>query len=481
MNFRHLNIKTRLTLLFVFIFVAVLLIFSGLLYREWVLEHQKEFDITLYNYAVDISESLDVDRFGDVAFDSDIIDINDKILPFSMGESYISILTIDGSLLAQSVNAKPEFFRAINEWEISQVMRDGAWYINRKIGGQSYRYINFLMPLQKSDRPLILQIAVPQRVVSNVIEHLWKFFASMFAVVIVLSFGLGYFLADRALRPMNDIIAKTKKIEATNLSERISIPETKDELNLLATTINGLLEKLEKAFLAQERFVADASHQLKTPLALIKAELDMVKDHVQDPQVIRKFVKSTSEEVETLIKLTKDLLLLARVDAGNEKLNWRSGRIDELVLDQMARLGQFAKTKNIQLNFVPLYDEKIDADESLLNFKMDEDLIKVVVYNLIENAIKYSRQQSEIVLELKVSEHDFKLQVKDSGPGINLEEKDKIFQRFYREEIKSAYIQGAGLGLAICSKVATLHGAKLDVQNREDQIGAIFSFELRRL
>ena len=270
---QKLSFKLKLTLLFCFIFTGLLTIFSSILYREFSDLQKSEFDTTLYNYAIDVAESLDIDSYGAVEFDPDIIKLNEKILPFSLGKSYISVLDVNNNIVARTSNVKDGLITPLSEMILEHVLQKGANYSMLSFQGSTYRIINYLLPVLKIDSPLVLQIAVPVTAYENTNKNLRRFFLISIPIIMLISGLIGYVFVARGLRPMIDIINKTKKIEITNLKERVPVPLAKDEIWQLADTINHLLSRLDFSFAAQERFIQDASHQLKTPLAIIKGEL----------------------------------------------------------------------------------------------------------------------------------------------------------------------------------------------------------------
>lgn len=185
-----------------------------------------------------------------------------------------------------------------------------------------HRVINYLLPVLHKDTPLILQISVPETDFLILNRNLIKFFYISVPVMLLLSLLIGYFFVRRALGPMMEIINKTKMIEVSNLKERVPVPQSKDEIWQLADTINHLLSRLDETFSAQERFIQDASHQLKTPLTIMKGELEVFKSEKRSEAEINNMLESVSQEVNFLIKLTNNLLILARVDSGSVRLSF---------------------------------------------------------------------------------------------------------------------------------------------------------------
>lgn len=474
---QKISLKLKLTLLFGLIFTGMLAGFSYILYQEFSKLQSDEFDTTLYNYAIDVAESLDIDKYGAVEFDPDIIKLNEKILPFALGTSYISVLDINGKVIAKSSNATSAHIMPVSEYKLGRVLKKGASYDILTFKGIPHRVIHYLLPVLKIDSPLILQISVPMTTFMNTNKNLIRFFLTSVPIMMFLSAIIGYFFVGRALLPMLEIINKTKKIEVTSLEDRVPVPEAKDEIWQLANTINHLLSRLQESFVSQERFIQDASHQLKTPLAIIKGELELFRSGVRTEKETAQFIESMSQEINFLVKLTNDLLILARVDSGATSLIFTKNRLDEIVLSQTSRLSKLASLKRIslQLNF----DSFENASEDVLSISCDPDLLGILFYNLIENAIKYSPEDSTIRISGIDEADSLVVVVSDEGAGIEKDQIGKIFDRFFRIEGSSKRAMGSGLGLAICKVVADSLDAKLWAQNNEEK-GTSFYFKIKK-
>lgn len=474
---QKISLKLKLTLLFGLIFTGMLSGFSYILYREFSKLQSEEFDTTLYNYAIDVAESLDIDNYGEVEFDPNIIKLNEKILPFALGTSYISVLDINGKIIARSSNADLANILPISEFKLDRVLKKGASYDVMDYKAIHHRVIHYLLPVLKIDSPLILQISVPMTSFMNTNKNLIRFFVTSVPMMMFLSAVIGYFFVGRALLPMMEIINKTKKIEISNLAERVPVPETKDEIWQLADTINHLLSRLHGSFESQERFIQDASHQLKTPLAIIKGELELFRAQARSQKEMEQFVESMSQEINFLVKLTNDLLILARIDSGASSLLFTKCRLDEIVLTQTSRLSKLASLKRISLQID--FDSFENATEDTLSVYCDPDLLGVLFYNLIENGIKYSPEDSKILIKGINEADSLAIIVSDQGAGIDEEQIEKIFDRFFRIEGNSKRAVGSGLGLAICKVVADTLGAKLWAANNKDQ-GTSFYFKMMK-
>jgi signal transduction histidine kinase len=466
-----LSIRVRLTLLFSLVLAGSLVFFSFLLYDSFKTSHGREFDVALFNHAVDISEDLDLKAVNKHLRIEDETEEGEpeKIFPFAVSRSYMQILTTEGRVIATS--GQPSWkslpFGDDDRLRLNSGADSSYRTLEKPGTSEIYRLINF--PLDDSEKPqLILQIAAPMDLQERQEKNLRDFFLFSIPLIIALAAMGGYYLAGRALAPVTRLIEKANALKADRLSERLPVPRVKDEMFDLIGTLNDLLDRLEGAFRSQERFIADASHQLLTPLAILRGELDTVKD--RDHKDIRKFLDSASHEVDRLSKLVRDMLILAKVDAGTSSLMIMQVDFSEILFEELTRFQQMAATKGIAV--------RVNISSEPLLLQGDGGLLKVLIQNLIENAIKYSPENSLIEIESIGSSGALVFSVKDTGPGIVESEASKVFERFYRSPGTRKSVPGTGLGLAIAQKIAEAHKGTLSVQSKMGE-GSKFTFALR--
>ena len=208
-----------------------------------------------------------------------------------------------------------------------------------------------------------------------------------------------------------------------------------------------MLDRIEKSFQSQERFIANASHQLLTPLTILRGEIE-IKLH--DATADKPHNRSLLQEVDNLSKIVKDMLLLARVEAGNDKANFQKLDVDEILLDTISRVQKLAKSKNLNIKIdIREHSEK----KTILG---DADLLFNLFFNLLENAVKYSHPDKNIFITLTWDATESMVDIIDEGIGIPTDKVSTIFDRFSRIE-PSSHTKGFGLGLAIAKKIADLH------------------------
>ena len=309
----------------------------------------------------------------------------------------------------------------------------------------------------EDDSVFILEAAAS---VNDVFEDLnrllYLFFLIIPAGLIITGFA-AYFISRAAFKPITHMAETAQDISGENLDRRLDLPKAKDEVRALGETLNGMIERIDNAFKSQKRFVANASHEIKTPLTVIQTELEILEKKVTDAESAES-IKNALSEIENLTRLTNSLLTIAKLDASRTKLNKDIIRIDELLADCAQVMNQAALKKNIRIN--------LSIDEAA-EINADREKLKSVFLNLIDNAIKYSFPNSSIKITLKkIANKKIIIQVIDNGQGISSNEIPFIFNRFYRSNETRAEISGSGLGLAIAKEIIELHHGEIKAESK---------------
>ena len=258
---------------------------------------------------------------------------------------------------------------------------------------------------------------------------------------ILLSLLGGYFLAGRALSPVAHLTARARAISADNLSERLTVPNPHDELGQLTAVLNDAFGRLEESFNRLKRFTQDAAHELRTPLAVLRSVGEVGLQEQRDPKAYRDVIGSMLEEVDRLGRLVEGLLTLASAEAGRFSLDYRPENLHPLCHDVVECLRVLADEKGQALTF----DATGDAFANI-----DRDTLRLALINAIANAIRFTQPGGEICVRLNATGNEVTIEIEDNGPGIAIEHRAKVFDRFYRiDGSRAQQSGGTGLGLAI--------------------------------
>ncbi len=280
------------------------------------------------------------------------------------------------------------------------------------------------------------------------------------AAAMLLAWIGGSFLAARALAPVDRIRRAAEQLSVDDLSARLGLTLPDDELGRLAIAFDGMLERLDRAFQRQRRFTADAAHELRTPLAVIRSEVDVALARPRDAGEYIRVLASAREEVERLTHLTESLLVLARADEGQE-LSLAPLDLEELVAEVGARMTTRTHQRGLRLGVELTAVGPVRGDPTWLT---------QLLLNLLDNAFRHTPPGGTVTVTLSPVDGGARLQVADTGEGIPPEHLERVFERFYRaDRARSRAAGGAGLGLAICDWIARAHAGRLEIASQPGQ------------
>ena len=291
-------------------------------------------------------------------------------------------------------------------------------------------------------------------------------------LLILAASGGGYWLGRRALAPVDRVIQDARSIGHHNLSGRLMVPRTGDELQRLSETLNEMMGRLESAFHRITRFTADASHELRSPVAFVRATAEIALLQPRDPETYRSAVTDIYDEAQRMTELIENLLTLARADAGSSQLKMAPLDVCEPLRQACSQASVCAKGKNISFSA-----QLPDADLRVLG---DPVALHRLWWILIDNAIKYTPAGGSVEVQLARAGSFAIVTVQDTGIGIAEEEQQRIFERFYRSDrARQRDSGGTGLGLSIARWIADVHQARIEVRSKPGR-GSAFSVRLAR-
>ncbi|MGE0528553.1 MAG: sensor histidine kinase, partial [Bdellovibrionales bacterium] len=385
--FRRQGIRWRLALLYLSLFAVGLIFFCALLFQYFQRVQIKAFDTTLFNFAVDISSSLEMDFVGRLFVVSSPLSEAGKMFPFR--GSFLEIRDSRGRVLLHSPTLRdknlPLELETLRRLPIEKAIfrTISAERIGLRSTSSDLRLLTYWAQHKDWREPLILQVAVTLDLPRQERRDLLLFFALAIPTFLVSAGIAGIWLSKRALSPVAEMTQKAREITGVeNLKDRIPVPEAEDEISELAITFNSLLDRLDKAFASQDRFISNASHQLKTPLTILKGELNLLrKGKAQNPEVVAG-LESAAGEINRLIILVQDLLLLARLEAGKDTIALTPVRLDEVLMKVVSRVQKLAQKKSVHIS-TQLVSEHPDA-ELEAEVLGDEDLLDSMIENFVE-------------------------------------------------------------------------------------------------
>lgn len=311
--------------------------------------------------------------------------------------------------------------------------------------------------------------AIPVHDFTDAMERVAGTFWIAIPLLLLTSFAGGYWIAGRALSPIGSMIAAAEAIRPEDMSARLVIPPANDEVQQLAITLNRMLGRLQAAFERITRFTADASHELRTPIALLRTRTELLLRHPRESAEYRAGLQENLKELEQTSALIEELMLLARGDAGAETLHFTSIDLVHLLRSTAASAQPLAEAKHLAWT--------IKLPSESVHIRADESSIRRLVLVLLDNAVKYTPKDGHICLSMQQQGDSAWIAVSDTGPGIPERDVPYIFERFYRAD-PARTTGGAGLGLSIAQWIAEKHGTRITVAPNPAG-GSIFSIAFR--
>jgi heavy metal sensor kinase len=450
------SLSLRLTAWFSAIFLGGFVLFGCIMWLDLAYSLSQGRDRTLSRRATRIADMLDATSASAPTVRESRFEQLTDVIPEG---NLIQVFDIAGTRVLPRNSSAPGF-----PWPTRVTTAEGDEFSSLEYGGRMFRLLQRRMP---SNRPLVILVGGQLEDNRNMMARFTTGLAWASPAMLVLCALGGYFLNRRALQPIDQMAATLRSISIGNLSQRLPIANAKDELQRLAETCNDMLARLEDAVSSINRFTADASHELRSPVALIRAVAEYALRNTRIDEDSREaFEEILAESVETG-QLLEDMLTLARADAGYATAMFEPVELAELVHDAVARLQPLADAKQQIVDVHTASPAWVNGDRSSL---------RRLVSILLDNAVKYTPAGGRIAVNLNASASEVLLTVRDSGIGIPEVLLPRIFDRFVRADPSRGEVNGTGLGLAIAKWIAGAHSANLTVQSKE-QAGSVFAIE----
>ncbi len=304
----------------------------------------------------------------------------------------------------------------------------------------------------------VVQVLVHLKPVDKLARNIRHIIYSVVPPLIVIAWFSGYAMSRKVLRPMNEMARAARAISSAKLDQRLDRSGSGDEFDVLAATLNEMIERLEKSFDMLRQFAADAAHELRTPLTIMKGEAEIaLRARHASPATYRDTLESTIRECDRMIGVISSLLLIAQAEAGDIPVRLEPFRLDALLAELIETFRVLAEEAGLTLETQPFPEALVDADGMRLH---------ELFANLLDNAVKYTPAGGLVAISCEVTDRDARVHVADTGVGIPEDELERIFDRFYRvDRSRSRDTGGSGLGLSIARWIAEAHNGSIEVQS----------------
>jgi heavy metal sensor kinase len=314
---------------------------------------------------------------------------------------------------------------------------------------------------------LILGVAGPQRKFEGVLRAFTAVLLLSIPFILAVATACGLWLGRRALAPVARITDDARAITETNLSARLAVPDSRDELQQLSQTLNDMLDRIEQSFTRTRQFTADASHELRAPMTLIYTAAQYSLRRERSREELVDSLQKILRESQRTTALIDDLLLLARGDAGKESAALTQMDAAPLLREAAEQATAIAAAKDIGVS--------LQLEGDVLPVRGDDAQLRRLLLILVDNALKYTPAGGRVTIAGSADGSDVTISVADTGAGISPDDRPHVFERFWRaDKIRSREAGGTGLGLTIAKQIADLHGAHLGVQSNVGR-GSTFS------
>lgn len=460
---KHLSIGVRLTLWYLAIFALGELVFGA---GMWFILRQNVYDMVdddLESQVDDLKNLLELSKDDSIAKLRE--EVNETYTIEHPGD-YLSVYTENGELIYRS-----KFFEAHPQLLVPAGQLKQSRFRNQKVGGQHFRFI--YETVTANGKVFAVEMGVPADDVAETLR-VFRYYLLMFAPALLLvAAGVGYWMGRRALSPVDALVRTARQVSGANLSSRLQKLETGDELQRLSDTLNEMLDRIEKAFLRVTQFTADASHELRTPVSLIRTEAELALRRSRNEAEYQESLRHILLEAERTTVLIEQLLALARADSGRETLDMQPVDLHQTLRSIVDSWQQVATIRDLQ------FSAKMGEDDAFV--MGDATMLRRLIDILLDNAFQYTPSPGTVFLVLEQREDTITIVVQDSGVGIAKEEQGKIFERFYRvDQARSRARGGTGLGLAIAHWIVTQHHGSIRVESQPGR-GATFRVEVPKI
>ena len=443
----NLSIKKKLLIYSFLIQAIILTIFSVSLYKALEISTLDKLQATLKVIILDITDDLlEKDKITNAILDEE--------KEYNFEPLYIRILDdYTHKMLIQTQNFP------------SNIEHDDNYLNKLKPSIITFEEQNdFLISRIKIDfhgeKNIIIEILTTKEILTSTLENILYILSFILPIILILAVIAGNFLIYKSFSPIENILFELKQINANDLSARLKTTKNEDEINQLINEVNNLLSRLESSFERISQFSSDASHELKTPLTIIRGEIEVTLRKERTTDEYKNALNNSLNELTLIEQTINDLLFLAKNEKDLMVDKQENFYFDELIDESINEIKSFAILHQVEINFVL---------EDSIEFKGFPNLLKIALKNALKNAIQFSHKNSQVIVKSYINDGIFNISIQDFGIGIPLNEQEKIFEKFYRtDKSRNKNSGGTGLGMSILKKIIDIHKGIIKIKSKEN-------------
>ena len=443
----NLSIKKKLLIYSFLIQLVILMIFSISLYKALEISTLDKLQATLKIIILDVTdEVLENNEIENILLDEE--------KEYNFEPLYIRILDnkthkkiIQTSNFPDNIEQNDEYLNRLKE--------------NTVIFEKQNNYLVSRIKINHHEGKIsIIEIATTKDILTTTLENILYILGFILPIILILSVIGGNFLIYKSFLPIENILSQLKKINANDLSARLNSSKNEDEINQLVNEVNSLLKRLEASFEKISQFSSDASHELKTPLTIIRGEIEIALRKERSIDEYKDALNSSLNEIIIIEQTINDLLFLAKNEKDLIIEKQENFYFDEIVDESINETKNFAKLHQIDIKLIV---------EDTIEFNGYSNLLKIAIKNILKNAIQFSYKNSQVIVKNYKNDGFFNISVQDFGIGIAKNEQIKIFEKFYRtDKSRNKNSGGTGLGMSILKKIVDIHGGIINIESKED-------------
>jgi heavy metal sensor kinase len=442
-----LSIKKKLLIYSFFIQLIILIIFSISLYKAFEISTLDKLQATLKVIILDTTDDiLEKNKIENIRLDEE--------KEYKYEPLFVRILDnetheklIQSSNFPNDIEHDDDYLNNLKENLV--VFKEQNDYLVSRIK------INF-----HNEKVVIIEIATTKDILTATLHNILYILSFILPIILIFSVIGGNFLIYKSFLPIENILSQLKEISANDLSARLKNSKNEDEINQLVNEVNSLLKRLEGSFEKISQFSSDASHELKTPLTIIRGEIEVALRKDRSIEEYKETLNSSLSEIIIIEQTINDLLFLAKNEKDLIIDKQENFYFDEIVDESINEIKSFAKVHNIDIKFIV---------ENTIEFDGYSNLLKIAIKNILKNAIQFSHENSQVIVKIYKKDDFFNISVQDFGIGIAKSEQIKIFEKFYRtDKSRNKNLGGTGLGMSIVKKIIDIHGGIINITSKEN-------------